>query len=197
MTDPCQSESAVGRGAEAPAADGSLLVRGATSIIPQQLVGEGEIVILALKPSLWFILLVSARWLAVSALAIAAAEFLHPYIDRLWAGRIEQAALLAAAVRLVVGALQWQGRVYVLTDRRVMRLRGVLRIDLFQCKLSQIQHTELTLPLAERVLLTGTVLFYTAGTDFADAAWRTVAHPAQVYQTVLEAVDRYRSRPGG
>jgi hypothetical protein len=100
--------------------------------------------------------------------------------------------VVAAAVRLVVAALQWQGRVYVLTDRRVMRLKGVLRIDLFQCPLTRLQQTELTLPLPERVLFCGTVLFFTAGTDLADAAWLTVARPAQVYRTVLDAIEQAR-----
>lgn len=179
--------------AESPA-----IVRGATAIIPQELISDGEVVILAIKPSLWFILLVSMRWLAVAAVACVAAELLDGQVlSHVFALRIQQAAILIAAIRLIVGALQWLGRVYVLTDRRVMRLKGVLRIDLFQCQLSRIQHTELSLPLSERILFCGTVVFFTAGTDMPDAAWLTVPRPAQVYQAVIDTIDRYRGSQRG
>jgi uncharacterized membrane protein YdbT with pleckstrin-like domain len=167
------------------------MVRGATSIIPQKLITEGEVVLLALKPSLWFILLVSGRWLIAAAVVIAAVQLSGGYIDRVVATWVNQGAILVAAVRLVVAAMEWLGRVYVLTDRRVMRLKGVVRIDLFECQLSRIQQVVLVAPLAERVVLCGTLLFYTAGTDTLDAAWETLAHPSAVYQTVLEAVERY------
>ena len=167
------------------------MVRGATSIIPQKLITEGEVVILALKPSLWFILLVSGRWLIAAAAVIATVQVSGEYLDRSWALRLVQGAILVAAVRLVIAAMEWLGRVYVLTDRRVMRLKGVVRIDLFECQLSRIQQVVLTAPLAERVVLCGTLLFYTAGTDTFDAAWETLAHPIAVYRTVMEAVERY------
>ncbi len=169
-----------------------ILVRGATAIIPQKLISEGEVVLLAIKPSLWFILLISGRWLIACALIVVASELLRPVVPDQLARRVEQLAILLGSVRVVAGALEWLGRVYVLTDRRVMRLKGVIHIDLFECHLSRIQQTVLALPASERLLCCGTILFYTAGTDRADAAWETVAHPAPVYQTVLEAMDRYR-----
>ncbi len=194
-----QAEDAAAQPGAADADESQVLVRrGATAIIPQELISDGEVVILALKPSRWFILLVSLRWLAVAAFAVVAAQLLADrFIGDAIAARAQQVAVLAAAVRLLIGALQWLGRVYVLTDRRVMRLRGVLRIDLFQCELSRIQQTELTLPLAERVLFCGTVMFYTAGTDLPDAMWLTVARPAQVYETIIDTLERYRNAGRG
>jgi hypothetical protein len=186
--EPCHAESAVG--SDAPPADAELLVRGATGIVPQQLVGDGETVILAIKPSLWFIVLVSARWLLAGVAAVVVSEIAREQITNIWAARVQQVSLLVMAVRVLIGALQWQGRVYVLTDRRVMRLRGVLRIDLFQCALRHLQHTELTMPLSERVLGCGSVLLFTAGTDMPDAAWRTVGRPAHIYRTVLDAIEK-------
>lgn len=184
--------------ANAPAAhDGGLIARGATSIIPQKLITDGEVVLLALKPSLWFILLVSVRWLVGAALTIVLVELLRPWLAERITQHAEQLAVLAAAVRLIIGSLEWLGRVYVLTDRRVMRLRGVMRIDLFECPLSKLQKTELALPMSERVLGCGTVLFSTAASAGSpDAAWQTLAQPARVYRTVLEAIERYRGQNG-
>lgn len=170
----------------------TVTVRGATAIIPQKLITDGEVILLAIKPSLWSILLVSGRWLAGAAIAIAAAHFAQRSILSHHAAMlIVQASILAAAVRLLIGAMDWLGRVYVLTDRRIMRLKGVVHIDLFECQLSRIQQVVMSLPLAERALFCGTILFYTAGTDHADAAWQTVNHPSAVYQTILQAIERY------
>ena len=174
------------------AGEQQVLVRGATAIIPQKMISDGEAVLLAIKPSLWFIVLVSGRWLIGCGLAVVAAELLVGRAPGWVVRGTEQLAILAAAVRLLVGALDWLGRVYVLTDRRVMRLKGVLRIDLFECPLARLQQTVLALPLAERAVWCGTILFYTAGTDSVDAAWQTVAHPAQVYRTLVETMDRQR-----
>lgn len=172
----------------------SIYVRGATSVIPQKLITDGETVILAIKPSLWFILLVSGRWLIAAALTVIAAHLLEPVLEYRFTTRIVQFAVLASAVRLLIGTMEWLGRVYVLTDRRIMRLKGVIHIDLFECQLSRIQQVVLSLPLAERALFCGTIVFYTAGTDMPDAAWQTVARPAAVYQTVLETIEKY-TRP--
>lgn len=165
-------------------------VRGATAIIPQKMITDGEVVILAVKPSLWLIPLASGRWLLTAGLAVVTAHLLGPMIGRL-AQWTTQIAVLAATARLLIATMEWLGRVYVLTDRRIMRLKGVVHIDLFECQLSRVQHVVLRLPIAERAVFCGTLFFFTAGTGSAEAAWRTVAHPSAVYQTVLETIEKY------
>ena len=88
--------------------------------------------------------------------------------------------------------LEWLSRVYVLTDARVLRVMGVLRVQVFEAPLKQIQHTDTVFSLRERFLGLGSIAFSTAGTGSIDAVWRMVAQPLDVHQRVVHALNRYR-----
>jgi hypothetical protein len=80
----------------------------------------------------------------------------------------------------------------VLTDRRVMRLQGVLRVHMFEAALKQLQHTEVYWSVRERLFGLGTIGFATAGTAFAEAHWQMVARPLEVHQIIRKTIERYR-----
>lgn len=178
--------------AEAPDA-GEITQPVASIVLPQQVLQPGELVILMIKPSVWFILLESLRSLAIIAgaagLAILAVRW-----DILTMGRsdVVLGAGFLIVVRLFWQFLEWLSRLYILTDRRVVRVKGVLRVDIFEAPLKQIQHTNLLISLRQRVTGLGTVTFTTAGTGMIEAAWTYVADPVQVHQTVLRVLHRYR-----
>jgi uncharacterized membrane protein YdbT with pleckstrin-like domain len=92
--------------------------------------------------------------------------------------------------------LEWVSRLYVLTNRRVMRLRGVFNVELFECALSRIQNTYVTLSVGERATRTGTVTFQTAGGPGAEASWRIVARPLEIHERLREAIGRANRRNG-
>ena len=160
-------------------------------VVPAHLLDGGEVVIFAIKPSPWFVLLVSLRWIALGVVValLAEAEFM-PSAYRWY---LYQAAIWLTAARLGWATLEWVSRLYVLTDRRVMRICGVFEADLFECALMRIQSTSATLPLAERILRVGTIRFETAG-ESGGASWRMVAKPLEVHQKLREAIRRAQNR---
>ena len=170
----------------------------AEHVIPAHLLGGGEVVILAIKPSLWFILFVSARGLILIALALLLALQVPNWI---WPFALSGAALVKvslalAALRLAVAVLQWVSRLYVLTNRRVMRIRGIFNVDLFECPLIKIQNTFLTLALYERLCRLGSIHFATAGTGQIEATWQHIAHPLEAHEQVRDAITRAHHHPG-
>ena len=86
--------------------------------------------------------------------------------------------------------LQWGSRTYVLTDRRLIRIRGVFTIDIFQCNLNKIQNTFLILTLPERILGLGSIALTTAGTGAVEAIWRHVKSPLKVHRQLLNALNQ-------
>jgi len=165
-------------------------------VVPAQLLDGDEIVILAIKPSLWFVIFVSFRWLVAMGLLVAGAIWLIP--QPTWQAITIQAAVGVAAVRLIVGLLQWASRLYILTDRRVRLIRGVFNVRVFECSLVRIQHTELRLAIHERLLRLGSIWFTTAGTGLVDAVWLHLARPLEVHERVREAINRAkRGRANG
>lgn len=176
---------------KAPQAPAPTISLAAERLVPAQLLDGGEIIILALKPSLWYIPLVSLRWLAVAAILVLASLWSG------WAGytsTLVQVAVVLALGRLAYAALQWASRSYYLTNRRVMRIRGVLTVDVFECPLTRIQNTRLGFSLPERLVRAGTITMSTAGIGDGHASWRTVARPLEVHEQLRAAIDKAHPR---
>ncbi|MHC4445525.1 MAG: PH domain-containing protein [Planctomycetota bacterium] len=162
----------------------------AVDIVPANLLDGGEIVILAVKPSLWFIIFSSARWLAAMILIALTSKWLGDWIPYLSPLIIVQTALAIAAVRICLAMLLWVSRLYVLTNRRIMRLTGIFNIDLFECQLTKIQNTHLTCAWYERIAGLGTISFATAGTGGIVASWTNVNNPMELHERVRSAIHR-------
>ncbi|MHC4993160.1 MAG: PH domain-containing protein [Planctomycetota bacterium] len=165
----------------------------ALSSLPAGLVDEDEVIILLLRPSLLYVLLSSLTSLAV----IAIITLLLAYMANLpWVGwgDTHAFALGAGLMALRVGwqALEWYSRIYVLTDRRIIRRMGVLRIAVFQTPLKNIQHTSVFRRVRERLFGLGTIGFATAGSDVYEAFWVMVNQPFAVHKVVNDAIRRYR-----
>ncbi|MBN1492279.1 MAG: PH domain-containing protein [Phycisphaerae bacterium] len=161
-------------------------------LVPEHLLDGGEVVLLAIKPSLWFIPFVTIRWLIGLVLVIVLAPRLGaalPWADSALA--IKAAAALAAA-RVGFAVLEWASRLYVLTNRRVMRIRGIFNVNLFECSLLKIQNTNIRLTWYERFFGLGTILIATAGTGTIEAEWLNIAHPLEVHEQIRAAIHRAR-----
>ena len=105
-------------------------------MLPDNLIGADEKVILAVKPSLWLIAFFSFRTVVIAAVVAVILTLSSPRLNLgRWAGYAIQFCALAAIARLAFALLQWASRTYVLTDKRIIRIRGVFTIDIFQCYL--------------------------------------------------------------
>jgi uncharacterized membrane protein YdbT with pleckstrin-like domain len=161
----------------------------------QALLAPDETIILFLRPSALYIVLSSLGTLAaalVSGLLLAySAQFpWSPWTDA-------HAAVFGvglASTRLAYAWLDWINHAYVLTDRRVIARRGILRTALYQAPLTRIQNTIVVQSLRERIFGLGTLGFATAGRGTFDAFWESVAATFDIHARVNEAIGRYGRR---
>lgn len=175
-----------------------LPVERAAAFLPAELIHNDEIVVLLLRPSVLFIPL-SCAW-GLMLIAIIALTFALLKIKLSWLPWTEQQAYLLG-ISLVLLRLGWQSaewycRVYVLTDRRIIRRMGVLRVSVFETPLKQIQHTSVFVRLRERLFGLGTIGFATAGSDVFEAFWVMIRRPFAVHRRVLETIQRYGHKRG-
>lgn len=159
----------------------------------QAVLHPDEIIILLIRPSPLYIALSSFGTLvaaAIGALVLAyAAQFQwSPWTD------VHAAAfgIGLAGMRLAWAWLDWLNHAYVLTDRRVIARRGVLRTMLAEAPLARIQNTIVVQSMRERLCFLGTLGFATAGRGTFDAFWESIATPFDVHRKVLEAIERHR-----
>jgi len=165
------------------------------AFLPKDILHDGEIVILAMRPSPLFILLTSLGGLMVIVtftLALALLAVTTPWI--FW--QQEEAYLLGGILifaRLGWQGLEWFNRVYVLTDRRIITRAGVLRVSVYEAQLKFIQHTTVLRRIRERIFGLGTIGFATAGSDVFDTFWVMIRQPFTVQKIVVDAINRYGS----
>ena len=164
---------------------------GAEALVPQRVLQDGEVVILAVKPSPWFVLEVS--WPVVVIAALAAAAVLLGL--RIFGSVVSRQTVLGicvtiGCVRLFVGCFQWMARLYVLTNHRVIRIRGVVRENVFSCPLKRLRKACLSTTLFERMVGVGSLLLMTVESEYPAAEWSCVARPAEVERVVNKAIRR-------
>lgn len=166
-------------------------------MVPAHLLDGGEIVHFSIRPSTWFILLESSRWIAFATVLVAMA--LCGVIDVNYREQVVKLGVVMVGGRLAWASLEWVSRMYVLTNRRVMSIHGVFKAELFECALDRIQSTQLTAELGERLFRTGTVSFqptHAEGVLGGAHSWRTVSRPSEIHEQLRAAIIRSRDIGG-
>lgn len=160
--------------------------------IPAGLVEDDEIIILFLRPSPLYIILASlGRLLVIAVITLSlmyiGRRFSLAYIDTIAFGL----GVIIGLAQLAWQGLEWWSRIYILTDRRIIRQKGVLRPSVYHTKLRDIKHTSVFQRLRERALGLGSIGFTATGSDVFDAFWVMIRDPFSVHKTVVDAIKRY------
>ncbi len=170
--------------------------RAAASCVP-----EGEVVILQLKPHPLFVVLsilaplvlcvmsaVFLRWVSAQRMQVLRGPVLEfPDLGRLWL-----VPLAIAAGGLVWQSLEWKMRSYLLTDRRVVRVSGVLRQLVVEVPLPRVQQVMLYRSLRERLLGLGTPGISSASSgELSFVFWNMVSRPRERMRVIRETIEKY------
>jgi hypothetical protein len=164
---------------------------GTATLLARQVLRDGEIVILILKPSRWSIVLNSLRWAAAILIAAIAAHIYNPRFTHVYA----EVAAWAVAARVMWATLQWMGRVYVLTDQRIVRIGGVYNVEIFECPLRKVGKIRRLGSFRERVMRLGSVEIMPEDETRPCAVWQSIRKPADVLEQIQKAVRR--AKQGG
>ncbi len=165
-----------------------------TGVVPAHLISKDEQIILAIKPSMWFILFNSAKLIIFLLVVLLFTHLFRSNLSYYWYQKILQISAILFLVQLIASFLQWLSRLYILTDRRVLRIRGVFNIDIFEAPLTKIQNTFLTFGIHERIFGLGSIHFATAGTSRTEASWVNINHPLEVHEIVRETIRKSQNR---
>jgi hypothetical protein len=165
------------------------------TLFTTQILQDGEIVLMILKPSVWFVLVSSMRFLAMVAILASAAALVDDRLPSKNLIYIIDVAIFLMAGRVTWGILQWMGQVYVLTDRRVITLGGIFVIDVYDCPLRKIARTRIVYTTRERVFRLGTIQIIPSVDDKPDSLWQMVAKPAEVHEMLVATINK--SKQGG
>jgi hypothetical protein len=150
---------------------------------------DGELVLLILRPSKWFIPLSSLKFLAIVTIfaifGVMFEETLH-----LPRRRAIEAGFWLGIARVMWAVLQWMGRLYILTDMRILRLSGVFTVSVFDCSLRKVARTLLEANLMEKLFRIGSIVVIPQDEEAPIFQWHMVARPRQVHKQILSAIHR-------
>jgi hypothetical protein len=191
------SEGAAAAAATAPTAAGVRALRPSlAALLAGHILRDGELVLLILKPSLWFIVLTGMRFHAAVLIGLIAGQLWLPDAA---SRSVTEIAVVLIAGRLTWSILQWMGRLYVLTDLRVLRLAGVFTIDVFDCPLRKVADVRVARTFRERLCRLGSIEITPGNCDGATppAVWQTVSKPDEVRAKIRSTIDRARQGESG
>ena len=158
-----------------------------------EMLDKDEIVAFSIKPSLWFIAIVSARFVLLVGVLAAIIAVVTRDSGTQFAAYAVPLAALAAALRVIVASMQWASRVYILTNRRVMRFSGVLTVNIAECPLKQIKQTNLRLETVQRMLGLGSICLTPTAKQEGLIVWEHVAKVGHIYERLIRAIRRAQS----
>jgi len=167
------------------------------TVVPQQILHDDEVVLLLTKPSLLFIPYTSFLFCLGSLLLGVLLAQLTRYTSAAYLTPTSVALLtvLACVGRLVWALLVWTSHTYMLTNQRIVTIKGVLNVHMFQAHLRKVQKTDLYRPLLYQILGTGTLAFSTAASSGdADSTWQMIARPVQTHEQVVAAINKMQNK---
>lgn len=162
------------------------------ALLPEDLIGQDESIILAIKPSLWFMLFDSINWVVGTLMVIVCAEWISELIPSISELQLLSVVLAALGGRVLIALLRWVSRFYVLTNRRVMRIRGVFTPEVFECPLVNIRNTAVNVSFHEALAKLGSIHFTLSERESMTplSEWRNIAHPHEIHTQVRKAIRR-------
>lgn len=160
-------------------------------IISPSLLLPAEVVIFEIKPSLWYVIFASLPIAAVGLVLM----FLVCAIDELRTVRYLGVVIgmWTIGLRIAVALLQWLGRTYVLTDRRILTQSGVFSVIVESMGLEEIANTFVAQAVAQRALGIGTIFFQSDGSSRPSFAWEHIRRPKEVHTHVVAQIDRWKN----
>ncbi len=190
LTSVCRPMSAA-----AAAAEDTTSMSTAVEALPiaEELLDGGEVVILAVRPSVWFVLFDSARWILMGLLLLIVSALPTAQLPGLSSRSVAQLGCMVILARLGIAVLRWVAHFYVLTNRRIMRLRGVFKADILSCPLKAISDTRVSVEWHEQMTNLGSILFASEDMPDADLNWYSISRCEEIHDQVRRAITRAKN----
>jgi uncharacterized membrane protein YdbT with pleckstrin-like domain len=160
-----------------------------TAMLPADILRDDELVLILAKPSLWFIPLTSIRFILI-VIGIAAIVVRTQVAERFAPQNIAILASVIVLGRLVWAMLVWTSHIYLLTNQRLVTIKGVINVAVFQCTLRKIQRTALYKPFFLRLFALGTIGIGTASANDFDTTWEMLPRPLATHEQIVAAIHR-------
>jgi len=127
---------------------------------------------------------------AIAILIVALIMMFRP--DLRYMGWIAIVLAIVALTELVRSFLKWRNERYLITNRRVMEIRGIINKNVRDSALEKVNDVNLTQSVVGRVLGYGTVQIIT-GSDIGANVFRRISGPVRFKRAMLNAKEQWHA----
>jgi hypothetical protein len=178
--------------AAAPAVAPPAVSTSLATLLTRHVLRDGEIILLILKPSLWTILFNSLPTVAMALIIMISVGIWWPHHTHFGV----EVGLMLMTVRAGAAIMSWSGKLYLLTDLRIVRIAGVFNPQIHDIPLRKVARTRLVAGYHERLCRVGSIEIIPESEQWPWSVWQTVAHPQKVHETIQRAVTRAKQGCG-
>jgi len=157
--------------------------------LPGGLVDGGEVVLLAIKPSMWRPFFDSAAWIVTLTMLAIVTTIWELALPGLTVSTSAQLILVLALLRFGLAIFAWIPSWYVLTNRRLIEIHGVRTPDIAACSLLEVRNTYFNTTPIEKAARLGTITYVTADETEAPHYWRSISEPQLVHTEIRRAIE--------
>lgn len=129
------------------------------------------------------------RWILVGLFILAVSLVMMVNPTFAWIGWLAIAIAVVPFAELVRIFLDWVNEKYLITNRRVMEVKGIINKHVRDSALEKVNDVDLTQSLVGRILGYGTVQIIT-GSDIGVNMFRRISNPVRFKREMLNAKER-------
>lgn len=173
-----------------PAGDATAAVPQAPTITEVTL-EDGEIIILTVKPSGITVLLRSLPVLIMVGVLLTAFIFFEIFVGQVDDSQqklLLLACIIATGLQVVSTGLRWLGSLYVLTNLRIIHLRGLVWMNTTSYCLTEIDEISVTHNSLERPFGLGSLNFSAKSGQAVAPPWINISRPYEIAGEIRKAI---------
>ncbi len=171
---------------EAPS--GSSTLETSWAFLPDEIVDGGEMIVLAIKPSIWRPLFDSIPWLIMAAALSVTLAVMGMPPPGLSVALSVQIVLVLGVARLGLAIVRWVPTWYVLTNRRVMRVHGVRAPQVHSRALIDVRNTYLNATAPEKLIGLGTISLVSDEPNHEPLIWLSITNPREIHEKIRRGI---------
>ncbi|HEY8748951.1 MAG TPA: PH domain-containing protein [Tepidisphaeraceae bacterium] len=178
--------------AAAPVAAPPAVSTSLATLLTRHVLRDGEIILLILKPSLWTILFNSLPAVAAALIVMISTGLWLPHHTHIGI----EVGMMLIALRAGAAIMTWAGKLYLLTDLRIVKISGVFTPQIHDIPLRKIARTRLVAGFHEKLCRVASIEIIPESDQWPWSVWQSVPKPLEVHETIRRTITRAKQGCG-
>jgi len=191
-TESCPMMSDAAAGVAVPAAARPVVSTSTATLLARHVLRDGEVILLIIKPSLWTILFSCIPAIALALIVMISAGLRSPNHTRIGV----EIGLMLVSIRAGWAVMSWAGKLYLLSDLRIVRISGVFSPQIHDIPLRKVARTRLVSSHQERLFRLGSIEIIPESDHYPWSVWQSVPKPDEVHETIRRTITRAKQGCG-